>query len=287
MSNKIVLVAETGSDITPEQAREYDIHLVSMHVSMAEQTLDDGTFPPEDVCAYYDRTGKVPQTSASAPSDFTKVFDEIHQKWPEKHILHLAYSAVTTCSYQNAVLAAEERDYVTSVDTKQVSVGQAAVVLEVAKLLKENPDMTVEEASAAAREIADRVKMCFLPRNLDYLRAGGRVSNVVALTGNLLSLHPSIEIIDGRLMAKKKYRGALCKLIPKIISEYTQQHDLDKEHVYFIWSAGLDDESKKTAEEAAAQCGYKKVTWMKTGCVITCHGGPGCFGMVGFSGNRG
>ncbi len=286
MSKKIVLVAETGSDITPEQAKEYGIHLVSMHVSMGDKTLDDGTFPAEDVCAYYDQTGKVPQTSASAPSDFSKVFDEIHQQWPEKHILHLAYSAVTTCSYQNAVLASEERDYVTSVDTQHVSVGQAAVVLEVAKLLKQKPDITVEEAAEAARKISGQVQMCFLPKNLDYLRAGGRVSNVVALTGNLLSLHPCIEIIDGRLMAKKKYRGALVKLIPKVINEFAQRHSMSKEQVYFIWSPGLDDECRKVAQEAAAECGFRSVTWMKTGCVITCHGGPGCFGMVGFSGGE-
>ena len=139
MEQKIVLVAETGSDITPELAEEYGIFLVPMHVSMGDQTLDDGAFPPEDVCAYYNATGKVPQTSASMPDDFTKVLDDIHRQWPDKHILHLAYSASTTCSYQNAILASEGRDYVTHIDTKHVSVGQAAVVLEAAKLLREHP----------------------------------------------------------------------------------------------------------------------------------------------------
>ena len=283
MNSQIVLVAETGSDITAEQAKEYGIYLVPMHVSMAGQTLDDGTFPAEDVCAYYDSTGKVPQTSASAPSDFAKVFDEIHQKWPEKKILHLAYSAVTTCSYQNAFLAAEELDYVTSVDTKQVSVGQAAVVLEVAKLLKEHPEMGIEEAAEAAKRIADQVQMCFVPKNLDYLRAGGRVSNVVALTGNLLGLHPCIEILDGKLMAKKKYRGALEKVIPKVIRDFAEKHNLKKEKVYFIYSPGLEEGQRRIAEETAQSIGLKEFSWMKTGCVITCHGGPGCFGIVGFS----
>ena len=190
MEHKIVLIAETGSDITPELAKEYGIFLVPMHVSMGDKTLDDGTFPPEDVCAYYDATGKVPQTSASMPDDFTKVMDAIHRQWPDKQILHLAYSAATTCSYHSAVLAAEGRDYVTHIDTKHVSVGQAAVVLETAKLLREHPEMEIEEAADAVRAICDRVQMCFVPKNLDYLRAGGRVSNVVALTGNLLNLHP-------------------------------------------------------------------------------------------------
>ena len=275
MEQKIVLVAETGSDITPELAEEYGIFLVPMHVSIGDKTLDDGAFPPEDVCAYYDATGKVPQTSASMPNDFTAVLDEIHRRWPDKHILHLAYSAVTTCSYQNAVLAAEGRDYVTHIDTKHVSVGQAAVVLEAAKLLRAHPEMGAEEAAAAVREICDRVQMCFVPKNLDYLRAGGRVSNVVALTGNLLNLHPCIEIIDGKLLAKKKYRGALVKLIPKLIGDFAEKHRLEKDLLYFIWSPGLEDDCRRAAEECAAAHGFRRVVWMKTGCVITCHGGPG------------
>ena len=286
MHQNIVLVAETGSDITPVLAEQHGIFLVPMHVSMGNETLDDGTFPPEDVCAYYDRTGKVPTTSASSPNDFEVVFDEIHARWPEKKILHLAYSAVTTCSYQSAVLASENRDYVVSVDTKHVSVGQAAVVLEVARVLEENPEMTIEEAAKAAREIADRMQMCFIPKNLDYLRAGGRVSNVVALTGNLLGLHPCIEILDGYLMAKKKYRGALEKVIPKLIREYAEKHEMPRDHVYFIWSPGLPDELKRIAEDTAKECGFKAVTWMKTGCVITCHGGPSAFGIVGVAGNK-
>jgi len=286
MNDHIVLVAETGSDITPELAAQHGIYLVAMHVSMGDKTLDDGTFPPEDVCAYYDRTGKVPTTSGSSPNDFEVIFDEIHARWPEKKILHLAYSAVTTCSYQSAILAAENRDYVMSVDTKHVSVGQAAVVLEVARLLEEQPEITLEEAAKAAQEIAARMQMCFVPKNLDYLRAGGRVSNVVALTGNLLGLHPCIEIIDGHLMAKKKYRGVLEKVVPKVICDYVAKHDLQRDHVYFIWSPGLSDEIRKLAEKTAEECGFKACTWMKTGCVITCHGGPGAFGVVGLAGSK-
>ena len=282
MADTIILVAETGSDINPQLAAQYGIHLVPMHVSMGGKTLDDGTFAPEEVCAYYDSTGKVPQTSASSPADFERVFDEIHAAQPEAKILHLAYSAVTTCSFQSAQLAAEGRDYVVSVDTQHVSVGQAAVVIEVAKWLQAHPEATVQQAADAARDIASRCQMCFIPKNLDYLRAGGRVSNAAALVGNLLGLHPCIEIIDGRLMAKKKYRGALDKISPKVVRDFVEKHDPDREHIYLIWSPGLSDASKAVVEQAVKAEGFSSTHWMKTGCVITCHGGPGCFGLVAF-----
>ena len=284
MNSNIVLVAETGSDLTPELAAEYGIYLVPMYVTMGEETLDDGTFPPEDVCAYYDRTGKAPKTSGTAPEAFARVFAEIHEKYPEKHILHLAYSAVTTVAYQSAIIAADGLDYVTSLDTKQVSVGQGAVVLEVAKYLQANPEISVEEAVSAAERIAQHTEMCFVPKNLDYLRAGGRVSNVAALTGNLLQLHPCIEIIDGRLMAKKKYRGAMDKFLPKLMEEFDRKHNLGREQLYLICTPYMDESVRAEAEKTAHAMGFRKVIWMKTGCVITCHGGPGAFGMVGFTG---
>ena len=204
MNEEIILVAETGSDLTPQQAQENGIYLVPMHVTMGDRTLDDGSFPPEEVCAYYQKTGTVPKTSASGPFDFKTVFDRLHEQFPDKKILHLAYSAVTTASYHNALLEGEHRDYVTSIDTKHVSVGQAAVVLHAAKLLREQPGISVEELAKQVLENAARTCMCFIPQNLDYLRAGGRVSNAVALVGNILGLHPCIEILDGKLMAKKK-----------------------------------------------------------------------------------
>ena len=164
MSRNVILVAETGSDLTPQMANKIGAYLVPMHVSMGGETYDDGAFPPEDVCAYYDRTGKVPQTSAANPGDFAPVFDEIHAKHPEAKILHLAYSAVTTCSYQSAVIAAEDRDYVVSVDTKHVSVGQGVVVREVARVLEENPGMTVEEALLEVDRFLDNAVLCGLER---------------------------------------------------------------------------------------------------------------------------
>ena len=280
----IILVAETGSDTPPARANELGVVLVPMHVSMGDITLDDGTFPPEDVCAYYDRTGKCPTTSGSTPYDFEIIFQQIFAENPDARVLYLAYSAVTTCSFHSAELALEGKPYaeqVKLVDTKQVSVGQFAVVAATAQWLQDHPDVTLEEAAAAAEAISEQTKMCFIPKNLDYLRAGGRCSNATALVGNLLKLHPCIEIIGGRLIAGKKYRGDLAKLAPTLLEEFTEKHNLKTDHLYFINTPYMDESVRTALNAAAAMLGYKKVTWIKTGCVITCHGGPGAFGIVG------
>lgn len=287
MTEKILLLAETGSDIPKDLAHELGILLVPMHVSMGSQTLDDGTFPPEEVCAYYDRTGRIPTTSGSTPYDFESVYDAVFSGDPNARILHLAYSAVTTCSYHSSELALEGKPYekqVRLVDTKHVSVGQGAVVIAVNEWLKAHPEATLEEAAAAAEEICRQTQMCFIPNNLNYLRAGGRCSNATALVGNLLHLHPCIEIIDGKLIACKKYRGAMTKLAPVLLRDFTQKHELKKDHIYFINTPYMDEGVRTVLDAEARALGFREITWMKTGCVITCHGGAGAFGIVGTSG---
>ena len=281
MDHNIILVAETGSDMPPSLAEQLGVALVPMHVNMGTQTLDDGAFPPEDVCAWYDRTGKVPTTSGSTPYDFEKVFTDLRENYPGRKMLHLAYSAVTTCSYHSALLAAGDSGDVKSVDTKHVSVGQCAVVAATAQWLNAHPEATLEEAAAASEAISRNTRMCFLPRNLDYLRAGGRCSNAVALVGNLLNLHPLIEVIDGRLLAKKKYRGTMEKVVPNVIRDFIQKENLNREHIWLARAPYFEDSLAAIAEKTLIELGYPNFTWIPTGCVITCHGGPGAFGIVG------
>lgn len=279
----IILVAETGSDVTPELAAEYQIRIVPMHVTFENETLDDGAFPVKDICDYYQATKKVPKTSGSTPDDFNQVLDEIHAENPDAQILYLAYSSVTTCSYQSCVIASEERDYVTCFDTKHVSVGQGSIVVGMAQALRENPEMTMEEAVEKAKDLSARTRMCFLPDNLDFLRAGGRVSNVACLGSRILSLHPCIELLDGRLMATKKYRGKMEKVAAELIEEYTAKHDLERDCLWVVYTIGLSDAVRNSAEEAAAKCGFKQVRWIQAGGVITTHGGPAAFGIAGLA----
>ena len=161
--------------------------------------------------------------------------------------------------------------------------GQYVVVTTMAKLLKEHPEWGMEEALAKAEEISGRVSMCFVPDTLEFLRAGGRVSNAAALCGALLKIHPRIEILDGYLQATKKHRGNMTKLAPQLVREYIKEKNLDLEELWLISSPGLDEEVIKKAEDEAFSCGAKKVSWVKTGGVITTHGGPGAFGVVGFT----
>lgn len=281
--SRYILLVETGADIPKEIAEQYSIIQVPMHVTMGNVTKDDGTFPISELFEYYQKSGKLPQTSGCTPHDFEKTFDKLHEQFPDKHILHLAYSAATTCSLQSAIIAADGRDYVTSVDTKHVSAGQTLVTLGTARFLEKYPDSSLDDVIKKVETLRSGCRMGFLPGDLIYLKAGGRVSNAAYLGAKLLNLHPLIEIRDGKLQATKKYRGSISRIAPRLLDDFSKSQRMSKEMIAFVYSEGLNSEVKRSLTEQAHQYGYHEVFWVRTGCVVSTHSGPGAFGVSGFT----
>ena len=281
--SKILLMAESGSDITPELAGQLGVFIVPMHVTFGGETRDDGAFPVTQMFEHYKATREPPRTSGCTPHDFEVAFGRALEENPGAQILYLAYSACTTCSMQSAIMTADGRKDIRIVDTKSVSAGQMAVVMRVAKALREHPEMTMDEAVAVANDAIAKVRMGFIPGDLDYLRAGGRVSNAAYLGAKILGLHPLIEIQDGKLISTKKYRGSMARVIAQMAREFPEQSGLGKGEIHLIYGDGLAEDVRHDAERILTENGYQIKGWVRTGCVIAAHSGPGSFGIVGFA----
>ena len=281
--SRILLMAESGSYITPELAGQLGVTIVPMHVTFAGETRDDGAFPVTQMFEHYKATHEPPRTSGCTPHDFEVAFGRVLAENPGAQILYLAYSACTTCSMQSAVMVADGREDIRIIDTKNVSAGQMAVVMRVAKALQTHPEMTLDEAAAIAKDAIAKVRMGFIPGDLDYLRAGGRVSNAAYLGAKILGLHPLIEIQDGKLISTKKYRGSMARVIAQMAREFPEQNGLGKSEIHLIYGDGLAEDVKRDVERILTEKGYHIAGWVRTGCVIAAHSGPGSFGIVGFA----
>lgn len=281
--SKIILLAETGSDIPAEQAKKYGIYTVPMHVAFGSETRDDGTFPSTDIYEYFNRTGELTKTSGCTVGDFEKVFDELQAAYPDHQILHLAYSAVTTCSYQSALIAAEGRKNITSYDTQHLSCGQSLILVKMGRYLQAHPECTVQQALEEAKRISKACRMGFFPGDLAYLKAGGRVSNAAYMGAKILSLNPLIEMKDGYLKATKKYRGKMQDVAMRFMREFIEEHDFDREMLSFVYSEGIDTTILDNAAALAKEMGFRELLWVPSGGVITSHCGPGGFGISGIS----
>ena len=283
--SKFVLVTESGGDLAQKYVDLYDVKIVPMHVNFGGETYDDSDLKSQDVFDYYDKNKVLPQTSGSTPGDFTKVFNEINENYPGAEIIYIAYSSVTTVSYNSARIAAEDFPNVHMVDSKNVTVGLANVVISTAEFIKENPNTTADEIIKFVEDIRERTRFVFLPQSLLYLKAGGRISNVSYLGAMLLKIYPTINLENGYLVAGTKYRGSFNTAYKKMIDDFFERFDIDKSMIRLVRVQDLSDSHMSEIEEILKDYGVENIEWFEAGSVISCHGGPGAVGLVGVEKN--
>ena len=280
-----ILMTESGNDIPNELAQQYGILVVPMHVTFNGKCLDDGTFPATDVFDHYKKTRELPKTSGCMPADFYPFFDKIEQEHPHAEIIYLAYSAATTCSYESALVAVKTRsqefqDRFHAFDMKAVSAGGCLIVKEVAQRIAQQPSITLPELTSYIEDRIARCRMHFIPGSLEFLHAGGRLSNMAFLGAMLLNIKPTIEILDGKLVATKKQRGSMEKCVMKAVENFLSDEPKEHDHLNLIWGAGLDQGIQGKVTKRCKEAGFKDICWIQTGGVIGSHSGPGAFGIV-------
>ncbi len=281
---EIVLSTESGSDLPDKLIRKYHFKVVPMHVIMDDKSYDDGRFPLKKVYEYYERTGKVPVTRAVNESEYASFWDGLRREHPDSVIMHFTYSSKASATYEAAMNAVKNYSDVYIIDTLNVSGGCTAHMVSsynYIKELKSQGEITdFEKLAKKLQELAGRAVCHFIPGTLEYLRAGGRVSNAQYFGAMLLNVKPLIEMEDGKLIATKNYRGSMENIVDKFMKEFIEKYNPERDCLYLMYSMGLAENVLDRMAENAIAYGFKSYEYVRTGCVISCHGGKGAMGLA-------
>ena len=278
---RIILSTESGADLPKELVEKHQIQVVPMHVVMEGKDYLDGELSVEEVFDYHSRTKKIPSTAATNEHEYQALFKQIRTNFPESIIVHIGYTSKASASFQSALIAAEDFENLYLIDTLNVTGGLGAVVLYAANLLEQEPSIEPVQFIEKIEAIVPKTRLAFLPGSLDFLKAGGRVSNIAYIGGALLKIKPCIELKEGKLVSTTKYRGNMSIVAEKLMRDYLSQYNINRQQLYLIYSIGLAESIKKRMEEVAKEAGFEKVTWMQAGAMISTHAGPGGFGIAG------
>jgi DegV family protein with EDD domain len=278
---KIILTTESGADLPADLTERYNVQVVPMHIIMDGKDYLDGHLPVEDIYDYYARTKKIPSTTSTNAYEYQEFFAKIKADYPDCTIIHIGYTSKASSSFQNAVIAAEDFEDLFLIDALNVTGGLTAVVIYAAEQLDQEPGIEPAALVEKIESIVPKSRLAFIPGSLDFLRAGGRVSNMAYLGGTLLKIKPCIELVDGKLVSTKKYRGKMSTVAEKLMQDYLNDYKIDRNQLYFIYSIGLDENIKKRMDEIAADAGFKNVMWIQAGGMISTHSGAGGFGVAG------
>jgi len=210
-----------------------------------------------------------------------------------KDVIFLDMSREMSVSFVNANEAARElqaeyperRLYV--MDTYCISGGLGLLVENMVKRAENGASF--DEVVAWGEENKLKIAHRFTVDDLNYLKAGGRVSNASALVGSLLSIKPVLYVPDrGTLDVVKKARGrkaALKAITDGIIHDLSAVDPTGTEiHILHADCMADAEHVRDTVKAAYPQLG--EITITSLGVVIGAHCGPGLLAVFYLCGGR-
>ncbi len=272
MSRQVAVTSDSGCDLFPELYKQYDIGIVPLYITTEEQSLLDGVeINPPDIFKSVARTKKVPKTAAPAPANFEELFRERVEAGCD--VVHISLNSVFSSSYQNACIAAEAFEGVYVLDSRTLSTAQGLLCLKAVELARSG--MPAKEIYEHILSIRHMPFTEFVLDTLEYAYRGGRCSILTMFGANLLKLRPCLAVDnEGVLSVSRKFRGAF----PQVALQYTEymlsQPDIDYRRVFISYTSLDDEVLRSVVDRVRAENKFKEILITRTGCTISCHGGP-------------
>jgi len=210
-----------------------------------------------------------------------------------KDVIFLDMSQKMSVSYQKALIGADlarqdhpdRKLYV--MDTLCISGGLGTLVANMVSRMEAG--MSYDEVIAWGEANKLKIAHRFTVDDLNYLKAGGRVSNASALVGSILSVKPVLYVPDvGTLDVAKKVRGrkaALASIIDSIKADLSEVDCSDAE-MHILHADCLADAEFVRDEVRKAFPHLGEITITSLGVVIGAHCGPGLLTVFYLCGER-
>ena len=281
----LVIFADTDSDLTPDKAKEFGYHLISMPYSYDGKTI----YPYEDFDVFESkkfynmlRDGVIPTTSAISKEKYIGYFEPFFKNGDDIMYVHLSEAMTMTIENMRAAVEELKEKYPErkfyALDTRGITIESLSIVYAVGDLYKAGK--TAEEIMAWAEKEVDRYSVYFFADDLKFFRRSGRVSGFSAAMGTLIGVRPIIYInAAGKMISIGKERGkrnALNRLM-----KYLEEKG-DDVTAHRILIAHSDDE--EDANELARMVREKYGSDAKIEIVVAnptagSHCGPNCLGI--------
>lgn len=281
----IKILIDSASDIDAKEAMEKGIYMIPIEVNFNGKTFYDGiNLSHNEFFCKLIESDELPKTSQINPYRFTEEFEKLTADGAK--VICITLSSKLSNTYQNAVLAAKNfSNQVYVIDSLNACIGERILCDYAIQLIHQ--DLEIEEIVNELNKKKLQIELLAVVGTLKYLKKGGRISSVVAFTGEMLSIKPVISIVHGQVKVVGKARGSK-KGNNLLIEKIKDCGGIDFSFPYATAYSGLSDEilkkylmdSKSIWEEAT-----NEVPIYQIGSTIGTHIGPGGIAVAFFSKN--
>ncbi|NLG81965.1 MAG: DegV family protein [Bacilli bacterium] len=252
-NEKIAIVTDSSSSIDFLPHKQYDnIFLVRMPIHFGSDEYIDGvTITVEEFYARIDQEDIIPTTSQPSLGETLELYEKLRDEG-YTDIIHLPISRGISGYYQSLFAI---KDMITGinihiVDTKCTAVILGYIVLEAARLTKENK--SVQEVLEYCDYLANNYKVYFIVDDLKYLVKNGRLSNAAGFIGKVLNIKPILTFnYEGQIIGIEKIRTrkrAIRHIIDLILEE-TKQYKRVQYLMSYAYNPPLIEELKEATKE--------------------------------------
>lgn len=276
---KIRIMTDSTCDLDRAYIEAHDVTVIPLTVNLDGRAYaDDGKeITPDAIFEAVAGGSDLPKTSAINVEDYHKTFSEALKSCDA--IVHFAISSEFSSCHANAVLASEGLP-VYCVDSRNLSTGIAMLVCEAVEMVESG----CEDAAAVAehcKALIDKVDCSFIINRLDYLHKGGRCSMVAMLGANMLHLKPCIEVVDGKMIVGRKFRGSYDRCVKQYIEDRLHDPDaLDAKRVFITHTGLSDDQIDIIRRIVESHKQFEDVREVRAGSTISCHCGENTMGLI-------
>ena len=276
-----IIATSSTSDLTRTYLDEHKVPFVSYTYTVGDKLYEDDCREETRDRVYKGmRAGDKLKTSMINEYIYSDFFRSLLETG--KDVIFLDMSQKMSVSYEKSKLAEEmvKPDFPDSrlyiMDTRCISGGLGLLVKNM--VARREQGMSFDEVIAWGEENKLKIAHRFTVDDLNYLKAGGRVSNSAALVGSLLSVKPVLYVPDrGTLDVAKKVRGrkaALAEILRGIKDDLARIDPAGLEINILQADCRADAEFVRD-EIKKAYPAVGEITITGLGVVIGAHCGPG------------
>ncbi|MDE7282079.1 MAG: DegV family protein [Lachnospiraceae bacterium] len=287
MKETFHIISDGSCDLPVELANEKNITIVPFYVS-----FDDVHYFKENVEIgirdFYqqmvDKKGVYPKSSMPSIQDYEEAFLPFVKE--EIPVICICITTKFSGSMQSALNAREiirekyPQAEITVIDATINTVLQGQYVLEAASL-RDN-GVSYKDTVARLEEIKSTGRIFFTVGNMEYLRHGGRIGKVAAITGSVLDIRPVITLKQGEIFPSGLDRGRkrTLKKVMDLLLDYLKESSLGIDRYSIAVGYGYDiEEGLAFRDQAIAtlkEKGYdiNEMPVYQIGATIGVHTGP-------------
>ncbi|WP_455720613.1 DegV family protein [Agathobacter sp.] len=280
--SKVIIVTDSNSGITPDEAKILGVEVMPMPFYINEQMYYENIDLTQE--QFYERltAGGDIKTSMPLVGDVTDKWDELLKEYDE--IVYIPMSSGLSSSCETAYMLSQDYDgKVQVVNNQRISVTMRQSVIDAKNLADAGKN------AAEIKQILEDAKfdssIYIMVDTLTYLKKGGRITPAAAALGTLLKLKPVLQIQGEKLDAFAKARTvkqAKSIMIDAMKSDFEKRFNNPDGSQMNLEMAYTHDLAAAEAfkEEVQAAFPNNEIVLNPLSLSVSCHIGPGALAIA-------